>query len=320
MQGYIEIYDNRMMLPSLLDENCYQACPFGYLLALTYLSTQKPLETFPKPTLDRTANLRTDLLNTIQNKSSSQANSKFNFNFKPGSHSTSKLAALQKSRSWMISDWSYATVGVPWFQPILDFSIPPDRIYQRIAAWRVLDQKQPLILPNLSQQIVMIMAGGYASAGGIGGDPDYLPNLPAAVSYWRDRLPPDNHAANFPNGNSKNQPTYLPRFPGGEIHAYTIHHMLNQRMVIPIPDLWMVAITGLLTKFILLQFNYQERQQRKSYLNPWKPPTSFVIATAIYTTLSLQLYVSAAILLPLALPLLTFWLYVLTLLRRKPHG
>jgi hypothetical protein len=37
-------------------------------------------------------------------------------------------------------------------------------------------------------------------------------------------------------------------FTGGESLAYTIHHLLNQRLVVPIPDVWMILIAALLGK------------------------------------------------------------------------
>ncbi|PSB23489.1 CHASE2 domain-containing protein [Stenomitos frigidus] len=301
LQGGIEIFPNRMVLP-YADENCRPTCPFAYLLALLKTAHQEANGKLPQPGLDRKTDLRTAVLDVVQQETA---------------HSP-KLAFLMQLHVHPLAEWSYASIGIPWLQPIIDFSIPPDRIYDRVAAWRLLNQ--PLQLPNLPQQVVIIMAGGYTEAGGIARDQaDYMP-LPAAVSYWHDRLPPNNHAATFPNGNSENSPAYLSVFPGGEIHAYTIHHLLTQRLVIPIPDVWLVGVAALIGKGIVGQFKRQQRQHLRRQSHRLHLSASLAIATVLWILLSLQLYISAAVLLPFILPLVTVWLYALPVLRRNSNA
>jgi hypothetical protein len=117
-------------------------------------------------------------------------------------------------------------------------------------------------------------------------------------------------------------------FSGGEAHAYMIHHLLNQRVVVPVPDLWLIGVAALLGKGTALLLA-QEKGKRKNakgkqmlLLLPSRSGTWVLLggATAIYGLVSLQMYITAAILLPLLMPTATFWTYVLLArLERKSH-
>ena len=92
---------------------------------------------------------------------------------------------------------------------------------------------------------------------------------------------------------------------GAEFHAYMIHHWLNRHFVWLIPSGWLVILAALLGKTTTLYFNeqYQFRQ--------------ILLLTAGYGILSLQLFVSANILLPWLLPATLYWLYVLPSVQEK---
>ena len=90
-----------------------------------------------------------------------------------------------------------------------------------------------------------------------------------------------------------------------------VHQFLTRRFVVPIPELWMVGIAIVLGKgltFIL------KTQRRRSGL------LGLVGLSAVYGLLSLQMYVSAAVLVPWFLPSVAIWVYVLPVLRRRSHG
>lgn len=203
----------------------------------------------------------------------------------------------KRSRLNPITNFSYV-LNQMWLHPIIDFSIPPEQVYQSLPAWQFLETpaNSPQ-LRNLEQQVVIIAPGGYSDKLGdpLQGD-NFL--LPASVSYWRtQQVPPD--------------PRQI--FTGGEIHAYMLHHFLNQRLVIPIPDLWAIGLVALLGKGTALALEQQRysQQRRQWYL-------MLIGATAAYGLISLQLYISAALLLPWLLPSMTFWTYALPhFLRRK---
>ncbi|AFY31636.1 CHASE2 domain-containing protein [Calothrix sp. PCC 7507] len=177
-----------------------------------------------------------------------------------------------------------------WLHPIIDFSIPPQQIYQTIPAWKLLEHQTISSLPQkLQQQIVIVAPGGYEEAG-TGQDNEDNFKLPAAMGYWRHQDNPDNTRGVL---------------TGGEIHAYMTHHYLNNRMIIPIPDLWAIALAILLGKFIseYLMNNPEQRRQLVILLS---------VGSTAYTLISLELYISsAAILVPWLLPTTTFWLYIL---------
>jgi hypothetical protein len=109
-----------------------------------------------------------------------------------------------------------------------------------------------------------------------------------------------------------------------------IQHFLSQRLVVPIPDLWVVGVAALLGKATALALEKRPGKREKekgkimlfllsSERGKWLLlPTC---ATAIYGLASLQLYITAAMLLPWSLPVATFWTYVvLARFERKFHA
>lgn len=174
-----------------------------------------------------------------------------------------------------------------WLEPIMDYSIPLEQVYDTVSAKALLDDTAALP-QTLDQQVVIIAPGGYAEAGLNPGEDNF--SAPLAVSYWYEqRDPRDRHR----------------KTTGSEIHAYKVHHLLRQRLVIPIPDLWVVLSVALLTKLLLSQRHRGEDPLKRKYLG---------IAgglTIAYALLSFELYLSpAAILLPVMLPVATVWSYL----------
>lgn len=182
-----------------------------------------------------------------------------------------------------------------WLQPIVDFSIPPAQVYQQIPAWQLLEEgANAPQLSHLAQQVAIVAPGGYSEAGVA--QPDTFP-MPPAVEYWLKR----SHSGHAPE-----------RLTGGEVHAYFIHHYLNQRLVIPIPDLWGIAIAILLGKAFLVLV------ETLKYLRKNRPLIAILVIgiLAIYGSISLQIYLWAAVLLPWLLPSLAFALSASPSLRK----
>lgn len=295
LQGHTEAFENRLMLPAT-GEDCQHTCPFAYVVATVDTAQQAIPTQIPNPQLAHSQDLRTALFTATEQ--AAQPNT--------------LLTALQRSRLSPITDWLYQVFAVSWFHPIIDFSIPPDRVYDRIAAWRLQTSET---FPHLPHQLVLIIPAGYPEAGYVqpGQTSDSYP-LPLALRYWRDRLASTNNAASFP-GQHSNSPDYLDQLPGGEIHAYAIHHLLTQRLVIPIPDLWLVCLAAALAKG-MTGGAWGAADQK-----PWKLRRWLVLlvgTTTGYGVLSLQLYLSAAVLLPWLLPSLVLWGSMLPILWRKP--
>ncbi|MGB6013493.1 MAG: CHASE2 domain-containing protein [Nodosilinea sp.] len=177
-------------------------------------------------------------------------------------------------------------MGQRWLQPLLDFSIPPGQVYQAVPAWQLLEAPEEVLdTQTLQDQVVIVAAGGYDTAD------DNLPR-PPAMNYWEQGL------------NS---------FTGGEAHAYATHHWLTRRLVIPIPDLAMILVAALVGKGLTVYLANRPR------VNPLRLGAMLAVVTAGYGLASLQLYISAAVMLPWLLPSLTVWLYTLPLLKEKTY-
>lgn len=196
--------------------------------------------------------------------------------------SRSPISIPNRARLRPLTAFSYQFNQL-WLHPIIDFSIPPDQIYQPISAETLLTDST---ISSLQGQIVILAAGIYKDAGIIPGQDSYP--MPAAVRHWRTL-----------RGDTKQQKIIT----GGEIHAYMVQAFLSQRLVVPIPDLWMIGIAALLGKSITLA---RFKRLRWRWL---------IGGTVAYSLLSLQVYISAAILLPVLLPTLAFWTYILPALK-----
>ncbi|HEY9642466.1 MAG TPA: CHASE2 domain-containing protein [Coleofasciculaceae cyanobacterium] len=182
-----------------------------------------------------------------------------------------------------ITSFSYQLAQM-WLHPIVDYSIPPSQVFQSISAKDLLDQ------PLLSLPDTVLIAPNYKSAG-VDREGEDNTSVPAAIQHWLgdQRL----------------------TWTGGEYHAYLFQHFLAQRLVVPIPDFWLVVLAGFLGKGVILFWRYRRLRQRSHLL-------ILTAVTSIYILLSWELYLSPiAILLPIVLPILTFW--SLILLTFAPH-
>ncbi len=263
LQGYIDVVDPHFVEIPLPDQDCRQACPIAYLMSLVQTS-RSSLAELPKPHTRHLTNLRTQLLDAIEQKAP-------------------KIGDLPAPLNWQ------PPFGL---QPVVDFSLPPDYVYQRIPAWKLLEDADANKFSLLSKQVVLIAVGSDDRLGIAPGQPDRL-SVPAAMSYW----------------------TQQPWLTGGESLAYMTHHLLRRHFVIPIPDAWMIGVAVILGKVTMLVI---KRQQ-----SPWSPARRLQIiarsigATVVYGCVGLQLYISAAVLLPWLLPSLVFLAYVLPATQKK---
>ncbi|OUL20964.1 hypothetical protein BV378_28275 [Nostoc sp. RF31YmG] len=179
-------------------------------------------------------------------------------------------------------------------QPILDYSIPPKQVYTTIPAWQLIENPDINKFPLLSKQVVLIAVGSDERLGIAPGTPDRS-LAPAALSYW----------------------TKQEWLTGGETLAYMIHHFLNHRLVIPIPDIWIIGMAIILGKITVL---IVKNQSRLSLKHRRQIMAGAVGAVILYGLAGLQLYISAAILLPWFLPSSVFLAYVLPATRRNNHA
>jgi hypothetical protein len=197
----------------------------------------------------------------------------------------SQLAVLHKTQALPITQFSHQ-LGQFWLQPIFDFSIPPDRVYTKLSAHQLWSANGMAQAQQLPQQVILIAAGDYAQAGIDDQTKDYTDNPPQAMRFW---TPPDQPAIKI--------------FTWGELNAYAIHHFIYHHFIIPLPDLWLVWLAGLVGKRLT-----QERRR-------WKLPL-WIGGSTLYGALSLQLYVSGSLLLPIVFPVAVVGFYLFPLGRR----
>lgn len=274
--------DNYPWYMQLLPPDDFQSQPwhFASLLALGHQLQQIP--NAPQPKLDS----KTDFFQQISDflKDSNKANQ--------------TILKSERTHVQLVTALSYSLKQI-WLHPIIDFSIPPEQVYRSIPAWQLLGNQA--VTQSLQQQIVIIAPGGYHEAGIVkdGDDTFQDSESPPAIKYWRNQENPINKSKVF---------------TGGQYHAYIVHHLLTQRLVVPIPDLWMIGIAILLGKTI-----YLLRQRKQFSALQWLISPSII--TGLYGLVSLQIYISAtAILLPWFLPSITLWSYVLpTVFKKKSH-
>jgi len=250
-----------LILPS--QESCLDNCPFAYVLALVKTLNQHRLtETSPQPRLDNST------------------------------HFQNQVSARHKN----IVPVKVKTLPLG-LQPIIDFSIPLNQVYNRISAWQFLELPPDATeWQSIAQQIVLIAPGGYDRAD------DNFP-IPWAIRYWRSRLSRGSQTDSYPKW-----------FTGGEAHAYMIHHILSQHYVVLVPTFWLVLVAAILGKGTnLILFTLSRKQL----------PISVVVLislTVAYWLIGLQLYISTSVLLPGFFPSLTFWNFIVLSMRRKLYA
>jgi len=280
----------------------FRRSSLGFLLALAYRLNINQSVQPPSPQLESSINLLSQVKTHVRNTT--------NKDYKDIFSSAGRVQPL--------TQFSYQLKQM-WLQPILDFSIPPEQVYQSIPAWKLLETSSTF-LQQQQQPVVLIAPGQYGEAGISGRGEDNFP-LPPAVKYWRTLKNPSDLSRWYPSDLSR-------WFPGGGAHAYMIHHFLNQRIVTPIPDLWLVLIAVLLGKGIVVSLEKENEEQAEKekrvlyFLTNTKGKYLLLLTsgTMIYGLVSLQLYISAAVVLPVVLPIATLWSFVLlTFSERKSH-
>jgi hypothetical protein len=263
LQGYVDSAPNFVELPQQ-NRNGRQACPMPYLMSLVQTAKQE-IVGLPQPETSRTSNLRTQLLNTVEQKCPQKGN----------------LAAILKMQPFL------------GLHPLIDFSLPPQQIYTKIPAWKLIENPHINKYPLIRKQVVLIAAGTDERLVITPGQPHRV-TAPAGMNYW----------------------TNQDWLTGGESLAYMTHHFLTRHLVLPIPDIWLIGVAiifGKITVTILQQKSHITRVSRQKIL------AGSIGAVILYGIVALQLYISAAVLLPWFLPSSVFLAYVLPATRRKYH-
>lgn len=301
LQGFTNADHGYIML-RYPDEDCRAYCPFSYLLSLVQSSRSLPAA--PRPALTSPTDLRRQLVDYLDRKTAES----------PESLQAQRLRSLHfapLSTQIYLGLHNFPQLHSFWFKPILDYSLPPNRIYDRIYAWG-LEDPQSIPADRLPHQVVILAAGLYDQAGMYPGQGDAMP-MPPALTYWRDRLyRPAQPRPAF------NDPSYWSReLTGGEHLAYELHHLLTGRLVVPVPDLLVILPTVLLGVSLRSWLLYRQRQGQWNRRQRRLVTLGSLSSTVLYSLTSLQLYITAGVLLPIFLPSVVFWSYLVTALRRK---
>ncbi len=250
-----------VLSPDRVDEDTI--LPFSYLLALANRLDRQFFEFIPTPKLNRSSALFLEVDRSLKKSTGQDIQS---------------LLSRRSIRS-KLTLFSYH-FQQSWLHPIIDFSIPPQVAYDRVPAWKLLEANpETSELKNLDRRVVILAAGGYAEAGLEDGSDNFL--SPAAVQYWRDR--------------DRRQ-----EITGGEIHAYMTYQFMSDRLVIPIPDLWLLAIAILVSKASILILTDTQNKSKFGKL--------YILLYLItgYSLISFQVYISQGILLPIGVPIAAF--------------
>lgn len=192
-----------------------------------------------------------------------------------------------KAQMLPITDFAQDKFSQAWFHPIVDFSIPPERIYQTIPAWQLLQEP-----PKISDSQIILISANYSEAGVFKQGEDSF-DQPSAIRYWLQQSP-----------STKQRESYT----GGEVQAYAIHHFLRDRYVIPIPDAWMIIL--FLASGAILVWVWHPRSHRQVYV-------VLTITLSLYTLASIEIYISGGLLLPIVFPATSAIVYCLPKLLRS---
>jgi len=87
--------------------------------------------------------------------------------------------------------------------------------------------------------------------------------------------------------------------------------------VIPIPDILLIALAIIFGRWTVALLRERQRQSNWSRQQKNYAIGLFSGITGLYGLTSLQLYISAAVLLPIVLPSVVFWMYILPMFWRK---
>jgi hypothetical protein len=261
LQGYTDAATSLVQLPQ---QHCVKICPISYVMALVQQTQQTFPQDLPKVALDRRQNLRQELFGIVTKRISEPSE---------GGNRHAHLAFLGDQ-------------AIPLgLQVAVDFSIPPDRVYQKIAAKDLAD---PQNVPDLSQQMVLIGAGcddrlKFAE------QKDCEP-VPPAFNYWREGK--------------------QPMLTGAELLAYMTYQFSNRRLLLLIPDSWGIFVAVPLGLFSRWAW-------RRSLISKRRERFGWIIIPLAYGLLGLQLYISIGILLPWLLPSLVYLSYGLRRITEK---
>lgn len=258
------------------EEESKEVCPFSYLLNLAYSlnsdSLNNEIEKLPQPNL----------------------NSKDDFQSRVNHYLKGR-----KNKERLISYLTQLNSILGW-RSIIDFSIPPDKVYVRTPAWQFLEPSNQL---ELKDKVVIITSGGYIDA-----EDNY--SVPPALNYWRCYSDFFN-VRNLKISRKEKEKNCKQEqdFTAGEVHAYMVYQNYWQHFVVPLPQYGFIILAALIGKTLALKwFNNQQYKKKKVFI--------LVVTTVAYISIGIQAYITLSVLVPLVLPVTLFWFYIFLAIRR----
>lgn len=343
LEGSIHAYPHILTLINP-GETCHQHCPMGYLLSLIHMLEKRSPDVAPSPAAQLARFSSEQAVQTSLESTPELLNGLLLDQVEQASQSDGDLADLHRLRYHPISLWAANKLRRFWLLSVMDYSIPPSQVYVRIPAWTLLepnadDTPDAVRTLDLSNQVV-ILGPNYPQASIEGENESDRFDPPAGYTYWLSRG--DNSDI---EGLAPSEPhNYI---TGAEFHAYNSHHLLTQHRVVSIPAFWVVGVAAFASKgiaFALRRWNPAIAPSVQSNTNhslgarilsplmlvlpqvvrrsaPKQRQiliagtTSLVLAG--YGMAALQLYISAQIILPWALPSIVVLAYILPAIRSQ---
>jgi CHASE2 domain len=168
-----------------------------------------------------------------------------------------------------------AWVGQQWLNPWIDYSSPRDAAYETITSQQFLERSTPIT------QAVLLVPGE---------DFDKF-TMPKVLLFQREEM--------------TGKP---PNMAGGEIHAYLLYNLIQDRLLLPIPDLWMIGLVGICSKLLL---NWLQDLPRDRSVSKRGWFMLLGVLPAIAYLLSFLTYIWVGVVLPLVFPTLVYFSYLL---------
>ncbi|MEM9908567.1 MAG: CHAT domain-containing protein [Cyanobacteria bacterium P01_D01_bin.44] len=234
-------------------------CPFAYQVAL---AAQVPSSDGPVPSIESSTPLQTQVIDYLENID---------------------LSFRRQELPWVQSTW---------LPVMMDLSLPPNQIYQRVSAQKFLaPASQAAVAQETREQRIALIAAGT-----------YERNLdqqsaPLAYLFWCRQGQVLNTFTTDLEGCDRN-------ITHGQFNAYMVHHWLNHHHISKIPDWWMILLAALIGKGVTIQWRSLSRAEcdrARQYA---------VGLTFLFGLLSLQIYISFLLLIPWFFTSLTLWLYL----------
>jgi hypothetical protein len=191
-----------------------------------------------------------------------------------------------------------------WFQSIIDYSIPPEFIYEVIPSEQLLDGSAKIDNPEAN--VFLIAPGGYLEAGieGPGADNYHIPwairfrllgelKNSSGIEYFRDSR----------------------GLTGGEVHAYMANQLLNKSLVQRLPDWILVGlVVALAILFVFITTQSHRQTNGRSRLSN---KIILLVLNSAFILFCLDSYCKSGLFLPYLYPSVSIWAIRLIILDKS---